>query len=61
MAGKQLEKILDQMAPEAAVREMGRQVRKLFPLVGEDMRIRFVMNLVEEPDGEDKISSLVHL
>ena len=61
MTGKQLEKILDQMTPETAVAEMGRQVRRLFPLVSEDARIRFVMNLGEEPDGEDKVSSLVHL
>lgn len=61
MTSARLEEIVDQMAPEEALVEMGRLVRKLFPLVDEGVRTRFVMELVEEPEGEDKISSLVHL
>lgn len=61
MTGEQLEKIVDQMTPQEAAAEMGRLARKLFRLVDESVRIRFVMNLVEEPDADDKVSSLVHL
>ena len=34
--------------------------KDLFPLLDEDARTRFVMNLVGD-SGDDKVSSLVHL
>jgi hypothetical protein len=52
--------IAESMEPEKAAAELARVIKKLFPLLGEEARLNFVMNLVGE-SGEDKLASMVHL
>jgi hypothetical protein len=53
-------KIINQMEPEKALNEVGRALKTLFPVLSEDFRGRFLLDLVGESQ-EDKVSSLVHL
>ena len=53
-------KTIERMDPEEAVEGIGAALKRLLPLVGEEARTRFIMNLVGET-GDDKVSSLVHL
>jgi hypothetical protein len=55
-----VKKVIDQMAPGEAVAEMGEALRRLLPILDEEDRTRFVMNLVGDSGG-DKLSSMVHL
>lgn len=55
-----IEKIFNTMDPEDAAEQTAAALKQLFPLLGEDGRNRFIMNLLGET-GEDKISSMVHL
>lgn len=55
-----LKKAIDLMEPGEAVAEMGRALRRLLPILDEEDRIGFVMNLVGD-SGDDKLSSMVHL
>jgi hypothetical protein len=48
------------MAPEEAAAEMGEAIKRLLPILDEQERTRFVMNLVGDSGG-DKLSSMVHL
>ena len=48
------------MEPGEAVAEMGAALKRLFPILDEEDRTRFVMNLVGDSGG-DKLSSMVHL
>jgi len=52
--------LVNNMAPQEAASALTSVIKNLFPLLDEDARIRFVMNLVGD-SGDDKISSLVHL
>jgi hypothetical protein len=56
----QIEKILTSLAPEEAARQTAAALKQLFPLLGEEGRSRFIVDLVGET-GSDKISSMVHL
>ena len=56
----EIQDILERMEPEKALSEITASLKKLLPLVDEDARIRFIMNLTGE-SGDDKVSSLVHL
>jgi len=60
MSGSKIAEIVESMEPEKAAAELARMIRKLFPLLGEEARLDFVMNLVGE-SGEDKLASMVHL
>jgi hypothetical protein len=60
MENKTLQQIIDQLAPEEALKEMSSIIKKLFPLLEEKTRLDFVMNLIGDADT-DKVSSLVHL
>lgn len=60
MSASKIAEIVDSMEPEKAAAELARMIKKLFPLLGEEARLDFVMNLVEE-SGEDKLASMVHL
>jgi hypothetical protein len=60
MENKTLQQIIDQLAPEEALKEMASIIKKLFPLIEEQARLDFVMNLTGDTDM-DKVSSLVHL
>lgn len=57
---KEIQELIDGMDPGEAVAELARALKKLFPLLDEEDRTGFVMNLVGGPAG-DKISSMVHL
>ena len=52
--------IVKQMDPKTALTEMAAALKRLFPLLDEETRSNFVMNLIGEP-GSDKVSSMVHL
>ena len=58
MAG--IQALLAQMAPEAALDEIGTALKKLLPTVSEENRLNFVVNLIGGA-GDDKVVSLVHL
>jgi len=48
------------MDPEEALAEMAKALRRLFLVLDEEARTRFLLDLVGESQG-DKVSSLVHL
>lgn len=56
----EIEKIFSTLDPEDAVSQTAKALKDLLPLLGEDGRNRFIMNLLDET-GHDKISSMVHL
>jgi hypothetical protein len=60
MSASKIAEVVDSMEPEEAAAELAVVVKKLFPLLGEEARLNFVMNLVGE-SGEDKLASMVHL
>lgn len=60
MENKTLQRIIDQLAPEEALKQMTSIIKELFPLIEEKARLDFVMNLIGDADT-DKVSSLVHL
>lgn len=60
MSPSKIEELVDSMEPEKAATELVRVMKKLYPLLREEARLSFVMNLVGE-SGEDKVGSLVHL
>jgi hypothetical protein len=55
-----IEKILTSLDPEDAATKAASALKKLLPLLGEEGRNRFIINLLGET-GQDKISSMVHL
>ena len=55
-----MEKIIDGMEPKEAVWEMTEGLKRLLPILDENERIHFFMNLVGE-SSEDTVSSMVHL
>jgi hypothetical protein len=57
---EELQRIIDGMDPKKAIAEMARALRKLFPLLDEEERTDFVIDLIGESGG-DKLSSMVHL
>ncbi|MBB5348559.1 hypothetical protein JWG42_06605 [Desulfoprunum benzoelyticum] len=56
----EIEKIFSKLDPEDAANQTAVALRQLLPLLGEEGRTRFIMNLLGET-GQDKISSMVHL
>lgn len=60
MSVGKIQLLVNNMAPQEAASALTSVIKNLFPLLDEDARIRFVMNLVGD-SGDDKISSLVHL
>ena len=58
-----MEKIVDltqRMDPEKALTEIGKALKSIFPVVSEESRSKFLLDLVGESQ-DDKVSSLVHL
>jgi hypothetical protein len=53
-------KLITRMDPKQASAEMAKGLKALFPLLDEEARTRFLMELTGESRG-DKVSSLVHL
>jgi len=56
----QILKMIDQMDPEQALAEIAKAMKALLPVLDEEARTRFLLDLVGESQG-DKVSSLVHL
>jgi hypothetical protein len=48
------------MDPEDAATQTAAALKQLFPLLGEEGRNQFIMNLLGESE-QDKVSSMVHL
>ena len=55
-----IQELLVQLAPEAALDEIGTALKKLLPTVSEENRLNFVVNLIGGA-GDDQVASLVHL
>ena len=56
----EMQKIINRMGPEEALTRLGVVLRGLFSQVSEELRLKFVVNLIGEA-GADKVASLVHL
>jgi hypothetical protein len=56
----QIAKIMERMDPESALKEVGQALKTIFPVVSEESRGEFLLELVGESQS-DKVSSLVHL
>lgn len=54
-----IQNIIDEMDPQEAVAEMAIALKRLLPILDDDARTAFVMNLMED-SPEDKVSSMVH-
>jgi hypothetical protein len=52
--------IVSRMEPEKALDEMGKALKAVFPVLSEESRGRFLLELVGDSQ-DDKVSSLVHL
>jgi len=55
-----IKELVDAMDPPQAASAIGEVMKNLFPLLDEDDRLKFVMNLAGE-STDDKVTSLVHL
>jgi hypothetical protein len=60
MSLEQIQKIANEMTPDEALAALALTVRELLSVLGEEARIKFVINLIGEA-GTDKVASLVHL
>jgi hypothetical protein len=58
MAG--IQERLDCMTPEKALTEIGVALNKILPLVTDEDRLNFVVNLIGGT-SDDKVASMVHL
>lgn len=58
MAG--IQEILKSMTPAQAMAEIAAKLKTIFPLVTDEDRLNFVVNLIGGA-GDDKVSSMVHL
>jgi hypothetical protein len=56
----EIARILNNMDPEDAATQTAAALKQLFPLLGEEGRNQFIMNLLGESE-QDKVSSMVHL
>ena len=56
----QIRQMIDSMDPEEAASEISQAMKTLFPLLTEEVRLAFIMNLTGS-SGKDKIGGLVHL
>jgi len=60
MSINKIQKVVDTMDPEEALKAIAAAVKNLFSLLGEEAWVNFVIDLVGEP-GTDKLASMVHL
>ena len=60
MSVNKIQELVNNMEPQEAVSALSFVIKDLFPLLNEDIRIKFVMDLIGD-SGDDKVSSLVHL
>ena len=55
-----LQERLDRMTPEKALKEIEAALKKVLPLVTDEERLNFVVNLIGGA-SDDKVASMVHL
>ena len=60
MSTDKIQALVNNMEPQEAASALAFIIKGLFPLLDEDARIKFVMNLIGD-SGDDKVTSLVHL
>ena len=60
MGTDNIEKLVDSMAPEEAASALTHALRKVFPLLEKEARLKLVSDIVGEPSDE-KLAGLVHL
>ena len=60
MSADELQKVINGMAPEDVAASITQIIKKILPLLDEEARLKFVMDLAGDP-GDDKVTSLVHL
>jgi hypothetical protein len=56
---KEIQRLIDNMDPQEAVAEMAIVLRRILPILDDDTRTAFVMNLMGDAPG-DNVSSMVH-
>ena len=60
MTTEKLKQIIEQMEPGEAISSLALVLKDLFPLIDEDDRVQFIVNLVGSA-GDDKVVGMVHL
>lgn len=60
MSIDKIQELVNTMDPEEAASGIALVLKKLFPLLDEDARVKFVVNLIGE-SSDEKVASLVHL
>jgi hypothetical protein len=60
MSTDQIQELVNNMEPQEAATALTSVIKDLFPLLDEDARTRFVMNIIGD-SGDEKVTSLVHL
>jgi hypothetical protein len=55
-----IQEILEGMSPSRALPEIAEALKKILPLVTEEDRLHFLVNLIGGA-GDDKVASMVHL
>jgi len=60
MSVNKIKELVNNMEPQEAASVLAFAIKNLFPLLDENTRIRFVMDLIGD-SGDEKVSSMVHL
>ena len=60
MTVDKIQELAKSMEPEEAASAIALALKDLFPLLDEDARLRFVVELIGD-SGDDEVASLVHL
>ena len=60
MTVDKIQELVKSMEPEEAASAIALALKDLFPLLDDDARLRFVVELIGD-SGDDEVASLVHL
>ena len=60
MTVDKMQELVKNMEPKEAASAIALALKDLFPLLDEDSRLRFVVELIGD-SGDDEVASLVHL
>jgi hypothetical protein len=60
MNKKQVTQLLEGMDPEQALAAVAGALKKIFPVLGDEARLRFLADLLGDA-ASDKVASMVHL
>jgi hypothetical protein len=60
MSKKEITQLLEGMDPEQALAAVAGALKKIFPVLGDEVRLRFLADLMGDT-SRDKVSSMVHL